>query len=128
MNSSLFHKAMIQRRQHNCIFSLKDPHGNRLVQHQDLEQTLVNHFWEILTKLDQNRMEAITRVKQFIPNVVNRDHDLALLREIIIQEVEEVVKILAKNKALRPDGFTAELFQASWSFIGKDILDLVEES
>ena len=58
-NSSFFHKSMIQRQQHNHIFSLKDPIGNRVVQHQDMEALLVNHFSDILMEPDHNKMEAI---------------------------------------------------------------------
>ena len=48
-NTNFFHKAMIERRQHNRIFSLKDLGGNRLVQHNDMEALLVIHFSHILT-------------------------------------------------------------------------------
>lgn len=47
---------------------------------------------------------------------------------ITLEEVEEVVKFLAKNKALGPDRFTTELFQAAWPILGKDILEVLEES
>lgn len=46
---------------------------------------------------------------------------------VTLIEVEEVVKGMAKNKALGLDGFTMEFYQAAWKFIGKDILELIEE-
>ena len=81
-SSSFFHKAMIQRCQHNKIFSLKDLEGNCLVEHQDLEKELVNHFKEILTDPNPDRSAAIDQIKQYILAVFNRDQNLALLREI----------------------------------------------
>lgn len=53
---------------------------------------------------------------------------MALLRVITEKEIEETVKTMAKNKAPSPDGFTAEFFQAIWSFMKKDIVNAVEES
>ena len=35
---------------------------------------------------------------------------------------------MAKNKALGPNGFTIEFYQAALSFMGNDLLDIVEES
>lgn len=45
-----------------------------------------------------------------------------------MEEVEEIVKGMKKNKAPGPDGFTAEFYQTGWKFLGQDILDVVEES
>lgn len=53
---------------------------------------------------------------------------MALLKVIIEKGVEETVKTMAKNKALGSDGYTAEFFQATWSFMKQDIVKLVEES
>jgi len=53
---------------------------------------------------------------------------MALLRVITKEEVEEVVNKMAKNKALGPNGFTIEFYQVAWSFMGNDLVDLVEES
>jgi len=40
------------------------------------------------------------------------------MRAITLEEVEEVLKVMAKNEAPRPDGFMVEFFQATWSFLG----------
>eukprot|EP00253_Pinus_taeda_P007285 PITA_07285 len=53
---------------------------------------------------------------------------MALLRVITEKEVEETVKTMAKNKAPRPDRYTSEFFQATWSFMRQDIVNAVEES
>jgi len=50
------------------------------------------------------------------------------MRAVTIEELEEVVQGLKKNKALGPDVFTTEFYQAAWKFIGNDILAMVEES
>ena len=39
-----------------------------------------------------------------------------------------MVKGLTKKRTLGLDGFMAEFYQATWSFIGRDIWELLEES
>lgn len=110
---------MVQYRKHNRIFSLKDSEGNLVVEHQDMEKELVSHFKGILTEPKHDRSMAIDHVKRFISNMVSREKNLALLREITMMEVEEIVKEMPKNRAHGPNGFTAEFYQASWYFFGE---------
>ena len=49
------------------------------------------------------------------------------MRAVTLEEIEEVVKGMAKNKSSGPDGFTKYLFQAFESFIARDIMDVVEK-
>lgn len=119
---------MLNHRQHNKIFSLKDKEGNRMTHQDEIEHLLVEHFKAILSKPNVNRSEDIDKICHHIPKKVSRDQNLALLRVITKDELEETINKMAKNKAPGPDGFTIEFYQANWSFMGNDLLDLVEES
>lgn len=125
---NFFHQAMIQHRQRNKIFLIKNRGGQHITQHDEMEQELVGHFKGILTEPRRNGEEAIGRISNEIPNLVTRDQKLALMRAATLEEVEEIVKGMKRNKAPRPDGFTAEFYQANWKFIGKEILEVVEEA
>eukprot|EP00253_Pinus_taeda_P005798 PITA_05798 len=126
-NSKFFHKAMVNHHQHNKIFSLKDKEGNRVTQQDEIEQLLVKHFKGILSEPNVNRYEDIDKICHLIPKKVSRDQNLALLRVITKEEPKETINKMSKNKAPGPDGFTIEFYQATWSFIGNDLLDLLEE-
>lgn len=89
---------------------------------------MVHYFKGILIEPNINRKEEIDKVCQHIPKKATQEQNLALLRLIRKEEVEEVVNIMAKNKAPGLDVFTIEFYQEAWSFMGNDLLDLVEES
>eukprot|EP00253_Pinus_taeda_P015313 PITA_15313 len=102
------------------------------IQQQIIEEgrseELAEEEGRLINQLEERRKEGeIDKVYQHIPKKVTREQNLALLRVITKEEVEEVVNKMAKNKAPGLDGFTIEFYQAAWSFMGNDLLDLVEE-
>ena len=86
-----------------------------------MERELVDHFQHLLNEPDPNRTKAIDKITRHIPHVITRDQNLALLREFSLEEVEEAVMHMPRNKAPGLDGFTAEFFKATWNFVGLDI-------
>eukprot|EP00253_Pinus_taeda_P011982 PITA_11982 len=127
-NTKFFHQAMIKHRQGNRILSIKNKNGERVVEQNEIEQVLVDYHKEILTEPQVDRTRAIQEICSAIPRLVSEDQNRALMRAVTIEELEEVVKSMKKGTAPGPDGFTVDFFQAGWHFLGKDILDLVEES
>ena len=49
-NTKFFHQAMVQNRQRNRIFSIKNAEGERIVEQGDIEKVLVDYHKEILTE------------------------------------------------------------------------------
>jgi len=127
-NTKFFHKAMVQHRQRNRIFSIKNQEGHRVIQHEEIEKVLVNHFKNILREPQIDRSEAISKISGEIPNLVTRDQNLALMRKITMEEVEDIVRNMKRNKAPSPDGYTVEFFQAGWHFLAEEVLEVVEEA
>ena len=74
---------------------------------------MVDHFQHLLSEPNPNRNEAIAKITRHIPSIITRDQNLALLREVSKEEVEEAVMHMPRNKAPGPDGFTAEFFKAA---------------
>ena len=89
---------------------------------------MVNHFQNTLSEPNPNRSKESDRIIRHIPHLVSRDQNLALMKVVMLEKVEEVVKGLAKSKAPGQDRFTTELYQATWPIMGTDILEVVEES
>eukprot|EP00253_Pinus_taeda_P009631 PITA_09631 len=127
-NTKFFHQAMIKHRQGNRILSIKNKNGVRVVEQNEIEQVLMEHHKEILAEPQADRMRAIHEICSAIPSLVTEDQNKALMRAVNLEELEEVVKSMKKGTAPGPDGFTVDFYQAGWHFLGKEILDLVEES
>ena len=69
---------------------------------------MVNHFHKMLSESNRDKSEAIVWITRHIPQLVSKDQNLAPRRVVTLEEMEEVVKGLAKNKASRLDEFTTE--------------------
>eukprot|EP00253_Pinus_taeda_P036581 PITA_36581 len=127
-NTKFFHQAMIKHRQGNRILSIKNKNGERVVEQNEIEQVLMEHHKEILAEPQVDRRRAIQEICSAIPSLVTEDQNKALMRAVTIEELAEVVKAMKKGTAPGPNGFTVDFYQAGWHFLGKEILDLVEES
>eukprot|EP00253_Pinus_taeda_P018718 PITA_18718 len=102
--------------------------GNRVVEQAEIEQVLIDHHKEILREPQADRIHAIQEIFSAIPRLVTKDQNKALMITATLEEIEETVKAMKKGIAPGPDGFTVDFFQAGWHFLGKEILELVEES
>jgi len=127
-NTKFFHQAMIQHRQRNKIFSIKNEEGERIIEQEGIEKVLEGYHKEILTEPQVNREAATDLIYKENPRIITEEQNKALMRAATLEEVEEIVKSMSKNKALGPDGYTVEFYQVGWHFIGKEILEAVEES
>lgn len=127
-NTKFFHQIVIKHKHFNRIFSLKNQECRHLVHHEEITEELILHFQTLFTEMEVDIQEAIQQIQQHIPSLISKDQNEALMLEISLKEVEEVVKALLTNKALSPDGFTIEFFKVGWKFLGKKILDILEYS
>eukprot|EP00253_Pinus_taeda_P009011 PITA_09011 len=127
-NTKFFHQAMIKHRQRNRILCIKEKNGNRVVEQAEIEQVLIDHHKEILSEPQADRIHAIQEIFSPIPRLFTDDQNKALIRAATLEEIEETMKAMKKGTAPGPDGFTVDFFQAGWHFLGKEILELVEES
>jgi hypothetical protein len=127
-NTKFFHRTTIARRSHNKILKIRDQDGIERESHQEIENTLVNHFQGIAQEPNQDRSEAIQRIIQHIPKLVTEDQNVGLSKPIAKEEIDQVVQEMPNGKAPGPDGFTVEFFKACWEVVKHDIYGVVEDS
>lgn len=93
-----------------------------------MEAALVGYYQNLLTEPIQDRHEAIAKVTQHVPSLVTREQNLALLRPISIEEVDQVLQDTPKCKAPGPDGFTSDFFHHCWTMIRHEVWEILEDS
>jgi hypothetical protein len=127
-NTKFFHRSMIQHCHHNRITKLKYANGNCLTEHKEIERELTSYFHNLLSEPQQDRRTAIQKITQHILNLVSPEQNKALMHPTSLEEVEQVVFDMPKNKSPGPDGFTTDFFQACWPIIKWDVWEVVEDS
>eukprot|EP00253_Pinus_taeda_P032499 PITA_32499 len=112
----------------NKILSLKSEQGDIIDNHQGISTLLTSHLKSTAQEPEVDRSEAIAELIKFIPKTISNEQNLALTREISLEEVEEAVKDMPNDKALGPDGFTINFYKACWGIVETDVWEVVEDS
>lgn len=101
---------------------------NRLVRHEVMENLVVNYFQALLSEPSLDRSKSILRITRHIPRLISHDQNKTLMQILTLEEIEDVFKGVEKNIAPGLDRFMIFFYQATWRFIGRDILEVVDES
>ena len=112
-----FHKSTIQHRMRNKISKLRTDSGETLEEHQDISDKLQQHFNQLLSEPNPNWLEAIDKVTQRIPSLVNNEHNHSLMQPISMQEVEAAVEQMVDGTSPGSDGFTIDFFHHCWNLL-----------
>ena len=97
-------------------------------EHLDISKKLTHHFSQLLSEPNHKWQEAISRVTQSIPSLVNNEHNHSLMQPISMQEVEAEVEQMVDGTSPGPDGFTIDFFHHRWNLLKDEVLETIEES
>lgn len=86
------------------------------------------HFNSIAQEPEMDRLDAIVELIKSISKTITNEQNLALTREISLEEVEEAVKNMPNDKAPGPDGFTINFYKACWEIVKTEVWEVVEDS
>lgn len=118
-NTRYFHAYASSRMRRNQILSL-NYHVQTLTNIQNFKEAFLAHMTSILG--------TETPVQQFNPSSLypNPNPLTNLQNYFSLQEIEEAMFNLAKNKASGPDGLPNEFTQLHWQDIKKDLVEIIE--
>eukprot|EP00253_Pinus_taeda_P036400 PITA_36400 len=127
-NTKFFHNYAKGRKNENTIWKLKDRDGREATSFEELSSLGKNHFQSLFSDQGGITLAEVIRVAQCFPRFVEDEEDGNLVEEVTKEEVEAVVKSMAKDKIPGPDGWTIELFNHFFDEIGDELTGVVEES
>jgi mannosylglycoprotein endo-beta-mannosidase len=116
---------MIQRRHHNQITRIKYFDGNCLTKHKDIERELTSHFHNLLSEPQRDCRTTVQKITQHIPQLVSPEQNQILMHPTSLEEFEQALFDIPKNKSPSPQGFTMNIFQACWPIIKWDVWEVV---
>lgn len=124
-NSKYFHATAQWHARSNKIHILKNEGQTVTLK---LEKKLV--CWNFYNNLFSNTntvVDADLIIPSHLPNVLDGDDNLALLKTPSEEEVRNAVFAINKDKAPGPDGFNAKFFQGFWHDIKGDIVQFAKD-
>ena len=127
-NTSFFHKSTIQHRMQNSFSKLRSETGETLEEQEKISEELTRNFTHLLFETNHSHHDAIQKLIQHIPPLVNNEQNQSLTKPITMKEVEATVKKMTEGTSQGPNGFTIEFFHHCYNMLKEEVLDLVEES
>lgn len=127
-NTKFFHNYAKGRKNANTIWKLKNEEGEEANTFEELSLLGRNHFQSLFADQGEITLAEIIRTAQCFPRYVEDEEAESLMYEVSKEEVESVIKSMAKDKSPGPDGRTIELFQHFFEQIGTELTEVVEES
>lgn len=62
----------------------------------------------------KNRKATIKKITKNIPQLITKEHNETLMREISMEEMDQAIMEMPKDKSPDPNGFTTDLFHVCW--------------
>lgn len=77
---------------------------------------LNEYFNNLLKEPRIDKTREIKEITHNIPVILNQDHNKMLLREVTMQEVEEVIMSMLNGESHGHDAFTIDFYKTYWPF------------
>jgi hypothetical protein len=127
-NTKFFHKFASQRRCQNTIWDIADEEGNYKSTEKYIKEIAYKHFKSQFSAIEAEDTCNQIKVLKDVPRFFNDAESDEIGKPVTLEEVEEIVSRMPKDKIPGPDGWTQELFQNFFDIMGEDLLRAVEES
>ncbi|CAA7020438.1 unnamed protein product [Microthlaspi erraticum] len=122
-NISFFHKVTKFRNAYNSVKYLTRPDGSRADMAQEVHEHAVSYFEDIMTNVRGSFSPDLPEFLEHLPlPVCSSFHSLLLSDACTEDKIKKSLSGMPRNKTPGPDGFPAEFFRATWSFMGPEIL------
>jgi hypothetical protein len=126
--SKFFHKFTSQRRCQNTIWDIANDAGYYKFAENDIKEITYKHFKAQFNAIEVEDSCNQIKVLKNVPKFFNDAKSDEIGKSITLDEANEIVRIMPKDKIPCPDGWARELFQTFFYIMGEDLHRAVEES
>lgn len=127
-NSKLFHNSAVYNRSQKKITSIMNTQGSRTENPQEIADTIITYFKNLLNNYEGSKRAAQNRMLEFIPKLVTKEDNKKINEPITLEEVRTVVFSMSPDKSSGPNGFQAFFFQKCWDILGEELWRAIEAS
>jgi len=127
-NTSFFHNYAKGRKSANTIWNLKIDEGREAKTFESLSALGQSHFQSLFADQGEATIVEVIKTTQCFHRYVEEEEAEQVMDPVTKEEVESVIKSMAKEKSPGPDGWTVEIFLHFFELIGEEITEVVEES
>ena len=127
-NTKLFHSYASQRKRINTIHDVKNTRGILAKTYEEKSKVVVEHFQELFKQPAGCPIEEMLEVLDLFPRAITEEMNDELTKDILEEEITQVLHSFQKGKSPGPDGFTLEFFLGFYELIKGDLLKVIRES
>jgi hypothetical protein len=127
-NSKFFHAYAKGRKAANSSWSLDNSLGEPQTTFEGMARVGMEHFQGRFGANNQANIAEVIRVAQLFPRFVEEEDNIALMEEISEEELKENLQSFQKDKSPSLDGWSIEFFLELYDLLGKDLLQVVEDT
>ena len=127
-NTKFFHRYASHRKSINTIHEVRSSHGIWVNTFKEKTKAVVEHFQDLFKEPAGCPIGEMLEVLDLFPRAIIEEMNDELTKDILEEEIKQVLHSFQKGKSPSLDGLTLEVFLGFYDLIKKDILALVQES
>ena len=89
---------------------------------------VVNHFKDFFKAKEGTNYAEMVRISSLYPRMVTEEEADSLFSPVTLEEIKSVLVKFNRDQSPGPDGWTLEFFVYFFDLVGKDLLEMVEDS
>lgn len=126
-SSRLFHRYAASRQAINHIHFLLAPNGDRIDSLPEIQKQCVDYFSDLLGGTTTPQMFEQSDLNLLYDFKCSEEQAANFDKHFTAVEIREAFFSLPRNKTGGPDGYSTEFFIASWSVVGTEITEAIQE-
>lgn len=126
-NSGLFHRYAASRQAKNHIHYLISASGDRIETQDGIQDLCVDYFKDLLGSHVSQPLFVQSDLDLLFDFRCSSDQMAGFQKEFSAEDIRNAFFSMPKNKTSGPDGYSTEFFIYSWSVIGPEVTEAIQE-